>query len=116
MKEFMPAFRYKLVVKANGQLRYKRSVLEMFYQNFRSGLIHEGLPGVGTGVFKDKNIHLLFRALKPDQLEINILGLFEYLKFVFEEYEKKLNKGIFLSEFRTRLYFISDKARIARRA
>jgi hypothetical protein len=112
MKEFMPGFKYRLVVKKDGQLRYKRSVLEMFYQNFRSGLIHEGLPGIGTGVIKDENIHLLFKAHKSDQLKINILGLFEYLKFTFKNYEEKLNKGIFLNEFRSRLRFITDKNRI----
>ncbi|MBI4078965.1 MAG: hypothetical protein HY429_01570 [Candidatus Levybacteria bacterium] len=112
VKEFMPKFKYRLLAKRNGIVIYKRSILEMLYNNFRSGLIHEGLPGIGTGIFRDENIHSLFRIPKPDKLEINVLGLFEYLKFALSEYEGKLNKGIFLNEFRERLNFIGDKRRI----
>jgi len=114
MKEFMPRFKYRLVAKSGGKVLYKRSILEMFYDNFRSGLIHEGLPGIGTGVFKNEDTHLLFRTPTPEKLEINIFGLFEYLKFAFGEYEKKLNRGVFLTEFRSRLNFLNDKARIPR--
>lgn len=114
MKEFMPNFKYRLVVKANGQVLYKRSILEMFYHNFRSGLIHEGLPGIGTGVFKNEDTQLLFKATRSDQLEINILGLFEYFKFGFGAYEKRLTGGKILADFRKRLNFIGDKSRIPR--
>lgn len=112
MKEFMPRFKYRLLAKSGGEVRYKRSVLEMFYKSFRSGLIHEGLPGVGTGVFRDEDVHLLFRTPTPDRLEINIFALSAYLKFAFKEYEKKLNNGLFLGEYRRRLNFLSDKTRI----
>ncbi len=114
MKEFMPRFRYRLLAKSRGKVLYKRSILELFYNNFRSGLIHEGLPGIGTGVFYEKNAQLLFKTPTPDKLEINIFGLFEYLKFSFQEYENKLSAGVFLKEFRRRFSFLSDKTRIAK--
>lgn len=112
VKEFMPKFRYRLLAKRNGRVIYKRSILEMLYNNFRSGLIHEGLPGIGTNIFKDEKLNLLFKTPKPDILEINILGLFEYLKSAIGEYEKRLTEVEVLNNFRERLKFISDKSRI----
>ena len=112
MKEFMSNFKYRLLAKRNGRVIYKRSILEMLYNNFRSGLIHEGLPGVGTNIFEDQNTNLLFKTPKPDMLEINILGLFEYLKFAIGEYEKRLTEKDILNSFRERFKFISDKGRI----
>ncbi|OGY15518.1 MAG: hypothetical protein A2784_02310 [Candidatus Chisholmbacteria bacterium RIFCSPHIGHO2_01_FULL_48_12] len=112
VKEFMPNFKYRLLAKRNGRVIYKRSILEMLYNNFRSGLIHEGLPGVGTNIFEDQNTNLLFKTPKPDMLEINILGLFEYLKFAIGEYEKRLTEKDILNSFRERFKFISDKGRI----
>lgn len=112
VKEYMPKFKYRLKAKKNRSVIYKRSILEMVYNNFRSGLIHEGLPGVGTAIFKDQNTSILFKTPTPDMLKINILGLFEYFRFAIGEYEKRLIQKDILEKFRNRLNFVSDKSRI----
>ena len=115
MKEFMPEFKHRLKLKRNNRLVYKRSVLEMFYNNFRSGLIHEGLPGIGTELINDKNKKLLFIAPTPDKLQLNIIGLFEYLKSAFNKYEKKLEQEKeIIDNFRKRLSYITDSNLISK--
>lgn len=115
VKEFMPAFKRRLRLTKDNNLVYKRSVLEMFYKNFRSGLIHEGLPGIGTELIEDNDKTLLFINPTPDILQINIFGLFEYLKVVFDKYEQKLyTEEDFLNNFRKRLKYITNPDLISR--
>lgn len=114
VKEFMPAFKRRLKLKSGGIILYRRSVLEMFYNNFRSGLVHEGLPGIGTEIIKDKNKNLLYITPTPDLLQINILGLFEYLKVTFDTYDKRLKSERKIQEnFYKRLKHITNPALIS---
>jgi len=115
MKEFMPAFKKRLKFYKNRELEYERSVIKMFYENFRSGLIHEGLPGIGTEIIKVNNIDFLYQAPNADKLQINIIGLHSYLKFVFNEYEKELKKNQeFINGFKKRLSHITNENSISK--
>lgn len=122
VKEFMPSFKTRLKctkprVKDGlvvWETQYKRSVIEMFYNNFRSGLIHEGLPGIGTEIVFYHNTKVLFSSPNADLVRFNILGLFEYLKNALEVYEKRLviEKEL-QNNFKKRLSFITDANKIS---
>jgi hypothetical protein len=64
---------------------------EILYFMFRNGLIHDSTLGIGTEIYRDTDISVLWTGSYIQIFRINILGFFEYYKQAIKEYEKDLS-------------------------